>query len=623
MNRTRAALLVSLTLVASLVLASGASAKTRGAAQPDLVVKKVSKPPRTGIVGSKLKLVVKVENAGGAKAGKSKLGLYLGKGKKHTKKDKRLKRVRVKPLAAGKGKKLKLRVTLPAKSKLGSYRLFACADDTKKVKEAKERNCKGTRKVRLLAVSVTPPGPPPAAAFTMSDGIDWGFVTDSSFEGPEPGEPITLTLTAGNSIAGQAGYTRSNVGAEGFRNGLVTPLDYKGTNNNEDDGQVTVQLPFAFPFGGIKEQTASISTNGWVDFGTPAWDYWDDTQPGDYRGEQAVVGEFYRGLMPSWADLDLREQGAGTGTVKEVVAADNSWVAFQWDLGQHSSGIPRRTFQVVLFPDGRFRFDYPGENAPGGNSSFVGYSLGTGAGSADIVSADGETVPTSSLLFTPNALPVAGPASAGEVTAALPKASTFLSAGAGCTLATAPGQFSTGLVKCAMPEIGVGAQASQTVTFAMPPDAPGEHGPANFRLLGSYLSSGLTLTDRDEVNGISTSLSPSTIKIAASYTGATYETGVPTSFEATIESTASGLDEPTVDFRVTNATISAVEIGSAAIECTALGGPSTTCVLPSGTSGTKLKLTVIPSDDTKPLTLETKARALNAPEASLGFGVIP
>src|SRR5689334_3611058 len=105
MNRTRAALLVSSILVALLALAPAAVAKTKPAS-PDLVVKKVSKPPKAKTVGTKLKLVVKVANVGAAGAKKSKLGIYLGKGKKHAKKDKRLKRVKVKPLAAGKAKKL-------------------------------------------------------------------------------------------------------------------------------------------------------------------------------------------------------------------------------------------------------------------------------------------------------------------------------------------------------------------------------------------------------------------------------------------------------------------------------------------------------------------------------------
>jgi hypothetical protein len=619
MNRTCAVLLASFTLVALLGVAPAASAKTKGAAQPDLVVKKVSKPPKTGVVGSKLKLVVKVKNAGGAKAGKSKLGLYLGQGKKHRKKDKRLKRVKVKPLAAGKSKKLKLRVTLPAKSKLGSYRIFACADDTKRVKESTERNCKATRKISLVAKPV--PIPPPAAAFTVSDGLDWGFVEDSQEENPKPGDPITLNLTAGNGIPGQAGYTRSNVGPEGFRTGASTTLDF---GSNEDDGQVTLQLPFAFPFGGVNESTISVSTNGWVSFGSPAWDYWDDVQPYDYRGIQAVVGELERGMMPYWADLDIGEPNDGDGSVKKVVAADNTWVAFQWEVAQHSGGgDPRRNFQLVLFPDGKFRFDYPGENLPGGNKSFVGYSLGTGSASADVVSAEGETVPSSGLQFTPNGVPAAGPTASGEITTLLPKGSSFVSAGAGCSLTTAPGKFSTGLVSCAVPSIGAGAQFSQTVTFAMPGNAPGESSVANFRLLGTYLSGGSKLIDGDEVDDLNTNLEATSIDIEPEYTGGNIEAGIQTTFAVKIKAVdSSGLDEPSAKFTITNATLSAIEIDGDPIECTALGGGSATCLLPSGTSGTTVDLTVVPAK-VELIELTTTAQALNAGAATQSFGVAP
>jgi hypothetical protein len=619
MNRTRAALLVSSILVALLAAVPVAGAKTK-AAMPDLVVKKVSKPPKTKTVGTKLKLVVKVANVGGAAAGKSRLGLYLGKGKKHKKKDKRLKRVKVKPLAAGKGKKLKVRVTIPAKTQAGSYRLFACADDTKKVKEAKERNCKGTRKISLQAVPVTPP--PPAPAFTMSDGIDWGFVTNAEDKSPEPGEPVTLTLTAGNGIPGQAGYTRAAVPSEGFRIGNSTTLDF---GSNTDDGQVTLQLPFAFPFGGVKEQSISVSTNGWVSFGSPAWDYWDDNQPNDYRGIQTLVGELERGIMPYWADLDVAEPSDGSGSVRQVVAPDNSWVAYQWDTNQHGEGTTaRRTFQLVLFPDGSFRFDYPGSNVAGGQKSFVGYSLGTGAASADIITAEGTEVPSSGQLITPNAVPATGPTAAGETTAVLPKGSSFVSASAGCTLTTAPAKFSTGLVTCSVPSIAAGAQESQTVTFAMPGDAPGEGNPANFRLLGSYLSGGLKLTDGDEIDRLGNSLEATTIAIIASYTGGNIEAGVPTTFKVTIFPEQSGLDEPTASFSITNASISAVEIGGETIECTGVGGSSANCVLPSGISGngSDVVLTVIPAS-VNPLELNVTARALNAPEEKLGLGIAP
>ncbi|HEX6152654.1 MAG TPA: CARDB domain-containing protein [Solirubrobacterales bacterium] len=619
MNRTRVASLAPV-LLSLLVAAPAASAKTV-AALPDLVVKKVSKPPATKTVGSKLRMVVQVRNVGVAKAGKSKLGLYLGKGKKHTKKDKRLKRVKVKPLAAGKTKKLKLRVVLPAKTKAGSYRLFACADDTKKVKEEKERNCKATRKIRLLPKAPPPaPTPPPAPAFTMTDGIDWGFVENAQEETPKAGSPVTLTLTAGNGIPGQAGYARASVPSEGFRGGNTTVLDF---GSDLDDNQVTRQLPFAFPFGGVREQSISISTNGWASFGAPAWDYWDDNQPSDYRGIQAVVGEFYRGLMPYWADLDVADLGAGPGSVKEVVAPDLSWVAYQWDLGTHDAdGLPRRSFQLVLFPDGRFRFDYPGDNAAGGQKSLTGYSLGTGAAGADIVSAEGNAVPPSGILFTPNALPATGATAPGQVTAVLPKGSSLLSASPGCALTAAPAQFTTGLVSCPVAGLAPGAQVSHAVTFATPPNAPGQSSPANFRLLGAYLSGGLNLADRNEIDTLTTDLEPTTLNISPEYTGGNIEAGVPTTFEVTIGSTSSGLDEPSATFDITNATISAVEIAGQPIECTALGGASTTCQLPSGISSTKVKLTVVPTT-VNPLELTTTARALNAPEQFLKIGIFP
>lgn len=618
MNRTKAALLVVSILSLLLVAAPAASAKTI-AALPDLVVQKVSKPPKTKTVGSKLRMIVKVRNAGDAKAGKSKLGLYLGKGKKHTKKDKRLKRVKVKPLAAGKTKKVKLRVVLPAKTKAGVYRLFACADDTKKLKESKERNCRATRKVQLLPVA--PPPPPPAPAFTMSDGLDWGFVSDANRETPGAGDPVTLNLTAANGIPGQAGYTRAAVAPEGFRTGAGTILDF-GTH--KDDGQVTLQLPFAFPFGGVNEQSISVSTNGWVSFGSPAWDYWNDVQPTDYRGIQFVAGELERGLMPYWADLDVSDHGSGAGSVKQVVAPDGSWVAFQWDIDQLTGGgIPRRTFQLVLFPDGRFRFDYPGANVAGGNKSFVGYSLGTGLASADIVSAEGTAVPANSLLFTPNALPAAGPSAAGQVTATLPKGSSFVSASPGCALATAPGAFSTGLVSCPVPALGLGQQVSQAVTFAMPPDAPGSHtSPANFRLLGSYLTGGLTLTDRDEVDSLRVGLESTTIIITPEHKGPIPKAGEPTLFEVAIEASKSGLDEPSATFQVTNATLSSVTIDETAIECTPMGGASATCQLPSGTSSAQVRVTVVPTGPGA-IGLNTTAQALNAPANSANLLLIP
>lgn len=621
MKSVRCALVVLSILVAALTIAAPAGAK---GGLPNLVVAKVSKPPKTKTLGSKLKLVVKVANRGGSPASASKLGLYLAKGKKHTKKDKRLKRVEVKPLAAGKAKKLKLKVLLPAKLKPGAYRLFACADDARKVKEAKEGdNCRGSKKLKLVANSKTnvpaklpASGPPPAAAFSMSDGLDWGFVENANEESAEAGSHVTVNLTAANGIPGQAGYTRADVPDEGFRSGDATTFEYAGTGISNDDGQITVPLPFSFPFGGVKEDSISVSTNGWVSFRSPAWDYWNDAQPDDYRGVQAVVGELERGIMPYWDDLDVGEQGAGTGTVTEVVAPDKSWVAFEWDLGQHSGGNPRRTFQLVLFPDGSFRLDYPGENETGGNEAFVGYSLGTGTASAEVVAENIESVPATSLLFTPKALPSAGDSAPGTVSTTLPKGSAFVSADSGCTLATAPTATSTGLVNCDVPSLAVGQQTARNVTFAMPQDAPGETSPANFRFLGTYTAGPVKLTDGKEIDALTTSLEPTTIEVVPQF-----KSGPPFTFKPIIKSKNGGLDEPVATFVVTNATIESIEIEGKPIECTTPSGGSVTCRLPSGLRSTEVEVVVVP-DGPGAVEFTATAQALNAPPATGGIGVI-
>jgi hypothetical protein len=625
MNPVRCALVVLSILVAAFAATAPAGAKT---ALPNLVVTKVSKPPKTKTLGSKIKLVVKVADKGGPQASASKLGLYLGKGRKHTKKDKRLKRVKVKALASGKSQKLKLKALLPKKTKPGTYRLFACADDTRKVKEAKEGdNCRGSKKLRLVAntraAATIPPGqsPPPAAAFSMSDGLDWGFVENAEQDSAEAGDPVTVNLTAANGIPGQAGYVRTDTAPEGFRSGNATTLDYSGATNSGDDGQVTVPLPFDFPFGGIREDKISVSTNGWVSFRSPAWDYWNDVQPEDYRGVQAVVGELERGIMPYWDDLDVREQGAGTGTVTEVVAPDNSWVAFQWDLGQHGGGTPRRTFQLVLFPDGSFRFDYPGKNEAGGNEAFVGYSLGTGASSADVVAENTESVPASSLLVKPKALPASGTTDPGNVSTTLPKGSTFDSADPGCTLASEPTMTSTGLVSCAVPSLAPGQQTARNVTYSMPPDAPGQTSPANFRYLGTYTAGSVKLTDGDEVDALSTGLPATAIDVKTVYPGGAFEPEVPTNFEVSVKPKNGGLDEPTVEFDLEGATFSSAKIAGEPIECTPPGGGSATCVLPSGTHASKVEVTVVPTNSSS-IDLEVTARALNAPDAVGGIGII-
>src|SRR5581483_8055859 len=210
---------VSLALLAAAPV-TAAQAKKHKAPRPDLAVTSVSKPPATSAGAGRLSITVKVKNRGKATAKKSTVGLYLATRSKHSSKDLRLARKSVSKLKKGKTAKVTIKATLPAvaaaTAKAGTYRLIACADDRKKVKESNERNnCKASSRITLTAPpkqTPPPPAPNPAApAFTLADGIDWGFVDDASGHAPAAGDHVTATLTAANGLPGQAGYARSSL----------------------------------------------------------------------------------------------------------------------------------------------------------------------------------------------------------------------------------------------------------------------------------------------------------------------------------------------------------------------------------------------------------------------------
>jgi len=635
--RSRTLIVVALALLAASAVPTAATSAKRAA--PDLAVAKLSQPLATLSAGADLAVAVQLRNRGQVAAAKSRVTLYLTRGAKRTSRDLVLGHSRVKALPAGGKATAKLKAAPPLRA-VGAYRLIACADSGKQVRESTEgNNCTASRQFE-----VTSPAPPPrpsrpiddgglaiSPAFTMTDGIDWGSVRDELGAVPGPAEPVTLTLRAGNRIEGQVGYTDGIVAPAPLLAGTTTTLDY--SEASEDDGALSVDLPFAFPFGGILERTASVSTNGWISFGEPAWDFWDDEQLRDYRGVAAVVGEHMRGIMPYWSDLDLEQRGAGPGRVQKVVAADGSAVAFQWDTAQHTNdGAPRRLFQVVLFRDGSFRFDYPGPNPAGGAKSFIGYSLGTDPKSATIVTADSDEVLAGSLLVSPKPLlPAANSVTlpAGEVTATLPVRGDLLDASPGCELTVPSTASAEGLVTCATPSLGPGQQASQTVTFSMPPAAPGEVDPANFRLLGSYESAGQTLLDRDEINALSGALPFATIDLVAEFDSPPIpRPGVPAVFgvELEVPTIQAALDEPVATFELPDgATLELIQIAGKGLPCGPVVDQTVSCKLPSGIGFTAIGVSVMPTVASvgSELTLDVTADALNTPFASASVTTPP
>jgi hypothetical protein len=623
---TRATLGLVLLCLGPALLAAAPAAGAAQRALPDLVVAKVSRPAKVLAGGSKLKVTIRVRNRGSAKARRSRVGVYLAEGRKRKPPEKPAKRVKLKALDTGGRARIRLRIRLPQGGSdrpfaNGPFRLVACADDTDALRESAERNCVSTRTFMLAPRA---PAGRPAPAFTIADGLDWGTTLDDNEHQPTAGEPVTVTLTAGNGIAGAAGYTSATIAGAPLLGGAETNLGFSSPVDTTDDGSLGVALPFAFPFGGVYETTANVSTNGRIGFGDPVVDYWNDTQLHDYRGVRSVVGGFFRGIMPYWGDLDAGDQGSGPGTVKMFVPDDRSYAAFRWDVGQHNlGGSPRRLFQLVLFPDGRFRFDYPGGGEKGGNEAFAGYSLGTGYDGAEVVAASTTEVLTESLLFTPNPV-AAGPSQAGEAWVSLPGGSSLIAADRDCSLSYAAGQYTAGSVLCRVQGLAAGEQAQRRITFSMPANAVGQTSPANFKLLGRYRIPNFNLADDDEVNRLSHSLETATLDLSPSYVSPTAKVGVPGTFE--VELKAGALDEPRIGFDLSeNTTFVSATLAGQAFDCDPPTERGASCRLPSGSGSSTIEVKVVPTAAAagSEIRLVVSASALNASSGATTIAYSP
>jgi RHS repeat-associated protein len=169
-------------LLALLLCASPAEAAKK---RPDLKVGalKVSGTPAPG---DRFSVAVTIRNAGKKKANATQLALAISKDKTLGKGDTRLASKKVKALKARKTAKAVLKVRVPTSVAPGSYRVIACADRKKKLKERNERNNCAAKKLTVVPGTFNPGGPTPGPIPTPP----------APLPGPGPGPEPTATPTA-------------------------------------------------------------------------------------------------------------------------------------------------------------------------------------------------------------------------------------------------------------------------------------------------------------------------------------------------------------------------------------------------------------------------------------------
>ncbi len=156
-------------------------------------------------------------------------------------------------------------------------------------------------------------------------------------------------------------------------------IEINGTNDTGitgDDSSANKSLNFPISFYGVDYYSINISSNGYLDFGSPNTyhtEYWNDQIPTASMPNNAVY--------PFWDDL--HPKGRGTIWFAETGLAPNRMVVVEWEHIFHY-GWPaygNYTFEAILYEnDTEYKFQYKGMYGNGANgiSATIGIENQTG-----------------------------------------------------------------------------------------------------------------------------------------------------------------------------------------------------------------------------------------------------
>ena len=204
--------MVALVCAVLLVTAGAGAAKKKKA---ELVVTKLDDPPATLSAGDTLTIADKVKNRRGPKTKRSSNAYYLSVDPFRDQADFGLGSRKVPKLKAKKSSRGKADLKVPNNTYTGTYRLLACADAEKKVKERSESNNCRTSKGDVFIAGIAPPdtSPPNAPAITDTEPDPPASERTVAVKGnAEPGSTVRIFAgtCSGNSLGrGSAGVFAS------------------------------------------------------------------------------------------------------------------------------------------------------------------------------------------------------------------------------------------------------------------------------------------------------------------------------------------------------------------------------------------------------------------------------
>jgi MSHA biogenesis protein MshQ len=152
------------------------------------------------------------------------------------------------------------------------------------------------------------------------------------------------------------------------------------TSNPVDDDQATINFTggFSFRFAGTNYSSVRVISNGILQFGADTGlhrAYTNTALPAGSAPTRfgCTAAATARVMMPYWTDLDPRY---GSVTWQQKGSAPNRYVVISWNGVYEYQTTTPYTFQVILYENGEFKYQYGNTNATGSNAT-IGVQVST------------------------------------------------------------------------------------------------------------------------------------------------------------------------------------------------------------------------------------------------------
>jgi MSHA biogenesis protein MshQ len=166
---------------------------------------------------------------------------------------------------------------------------------------------------------------------------------------------------------------------ENAANTVVWDKTCTGFPGDDDKATINFSGGFTFTFGGSAYASVRVLANGVLQFGADTGffrEYNNTTLPAGTAAAQAgcTAGPTANAMMAYWTDLDPSRAGSGNVTWEQKGVAPNRYVVVSWNsVYQYNTNTPY-AFQIVLFENGEFKYQYGNSNATG-SAATIGVQL--------------------------------------------------------------------------------------------------------------------------------------------------------------------------------------------------------------------------------------------------------